>query len=181
MSKGNGSLNFQNRNTPQFATSAANGVSVSNGVVTLGADIPGTDAELSSTRVIPMNTNQIIFTDDGGNKVLLIFDGGIQAYDSTGALMVLFPGFLSLNGPSSATINLFDDGTSQSVSHHIEAGVFRIRRTNLADVFTINAANGNVGITTPELKINGITGFSGTVANPSSITVVRGIVTNVVP
>jgi hypothetical protein len=178
--------NGQQTAVPPFPTNAAdNGLSVDpiTGHIVLGSDlgnpVPG---QLLSARMIDMNGHTFVFSDVAANPVLSL--------DPVSKRYVLGDFFFA-NGRTSVDV---DDNGQVIILRSIGIMAqldFPNQLYQLGDIgnfstntfFEVDAINSRFNfsnlLNTSRIKINGVTGFTGTVTPVVSITVNGGIVTNV--
>lgn len=178
------------------AGSAANGLSVSAGnQVVLGDDPGGVLATLLNNRELQLNGNAISFIGTANFSQIDISENILAARMGQGApnqgtmqiephQLIFAVSDVAPNSPNSQldwTPILFNLRKSNSI-----AELYRFLIDAVAQRILLHcddAVNPAVSLELSggNLLMNGTPGFSGTVANPSSITVVNGIVTNVLP
>lgn len=146
------------------------------------------DVNPSSERVFILNSSGNIMFDVndsvqgysigalgyGNNSILVIDDASMLSTLQAGGTTVR----LALNGLSDQ-VDIFNSISNFNMSGNqisMRSGIVDafIEVDGIADIIRLGNSGGNVGV-----QINGIAGFTGTVAAPTSITVNNGIVTNV--
>lgn len=187
---------------PFVATSADNGLSVDpvTGRIVLGNDTGLTAAQLLSDREIPMN-GRIFQMTQGGNPMFYL-DSLNSFYvigSVTDSCVLLVDGVSSIAGLGDTNgvfsgINFNIDGINafatiqtglnrQFLNIDPGNGRYRIGDINAllnATTIDVNDTLSDIGLNTAgTLSMNGTPGFTGTVTPVVSITVLNGIVTNV--